>query len=841
MICVNSVSIYPNALTLKAGETYCEATVQICPTNATNQTVIWKTNNPCVATVNPSGHITAVAAGTAIITAESSDGCGIYDTCTITVIEAIPVTSVEITDYDTIMKEGSSAYFAATVSPDNATNKNVVWTSSNEDVATVHPQSGLVYAKNSGTVSIIAAAADDCNISDCITVTVTDVIKTDTITMNSTSKCLEEGDSFQLTVSICPTNVTNTNISWYSSDTNVATVCNGTVYAVSKGSAVITAAATDGSGVFAECAVTVTDGVLVKNVSVSPSSAELFVEESMYLTEEACPPDATNKCVYWESSNPEIASVAPPSGLVIAHSVGTARIYAKTTDGSDKFAYCTVTVKPIEIESIALENVELPRGTYASIARTILPKNATNQNLRWCSSNENIVEVDEETGCIYGKSEGITSIYAFAQDGSEQGAYCTVTVTKSIIIDSVSISPSTYLAYSTTKTIQLEAIINPGNALVEKLVWKSDDTVLATVDQAGLVTLKGRTGTVNITVKVNDICTGTCKIIIDDRPRLNVKSDNHSFFIEFPPVEGSKKWFNIGCDLSKEENRSNVNVPNSLIESTPEAYEQLNDEEKRYLANMKNEYTEQQIALIYLFDPLGVEYFLKYSPQYGDNLVERLIFKDNVFKKLYGKPPQYYDIQNGLKIDIDGFIRGEGREDVVSQAEALFGYHKTVSFDWQEFVLGVLKALFELFEIDFSIDLPEELQYVSSGVEVYQQLYYCGAVLKTTGQNIYNHIIEYSKQGIQKKTELWVRDRKMNSKKYSEDEVEDIVKKVAPKWTKFIFFMLDLSELIFDCHHLNIPANIPIYNRLQDQEDYFIVFSGDKNVLATQDLIDYCR
>ncbi len=695
MICVNSVSIYPNALTLKAGETYCEATVQICPTNATNQTVIWKTNNPCVATVNPSGHITAVAAGAAIITAESSDGCGIYDTCTITVIEAIPVTSVEITDYDTIMKEGSSAYFAATVSPDNATNKNVVWTSSNEDVATVHPQSGLVYAKNSGTVSIIAAAADDCNISDCITITVTDVIKTDTITMNSTSKCLEEGDSFQLTVSICPTNVTNTNVSWYSSDTNVATVCNGKVYAVSKGSAVITAAATDGSRVFAECAVTVTDGVLVKNVSVSPSSAELFVEESMYLTEEACPPNATNKCVYWESSNPEIASVAPPSGLVIAHSVGTARIYAKTTDGSDKFAYCTVTVKPIEIESIALENVELPMGTYASITRTILPKNATNQNLRWCCSNENIVEVDEETGCIYGKSEGTTSIYAFAQDGSEQGAYCTVTVRAPISIETFEIKNRLRAVVKGNK-MSLTLHISPSNAYAENIRWESSNNDIAIIDNDGVITGL-EYGSVTITA--TELYSGRhASILIYVVQEYVVVEKDGNFFNKITFMNTGDVWLGINHDMINDLNNfMNETLKERLYDNMYERH-YTNQDGFNVFENPKT-YTIEQMRLIYSIDPYGFAIYIKeyannvYAKQKSadvDNeendssLANVVEYKDYIFNQLFKTSPDYYyRVAPNIWRKINRQQTSINLLTHMSESELLFGTHNI----WDEFTI----------------------------------------------------------------------------------------------------------------------------------------------------------
>ena len=162
---VSSVTLDEISLTLNVGESQ-ELEVTIDPTDAMDTTVTWASNNPEVATVDTNGKVTAIGSGTATITA-TVDGQSV--TCTVTVPKL--VTSVSLNKDELTLTTGNSEQLTATVEPTDASNKNLSWTSSRTDIATVDTN-GTVTAKAPGTTTITATAADGSNKSDSCTVTV---------------------------------------------------------------------------------------------------------------------------------------------------------------------------------------------------------------------------------------------------------------------------------------------------------------------------------------------------------------------------------------------------------------------------------------------------------------------------------------------------------------------------------------------------------------------------------------------------------------------------------------------------------------------------------------------
>ena len=252
---VTSVTVSPSTSTLTVGGT-ATLTATVAPSNATNKNVTWTTSNSSVATISTNGTtctVTAKAAGTATITCTAQDGSGKKGTCTVTVTQ--PVTSVTVSPSTSTLTVGSTKQLTATVSPSNATNKNVTWSTSNTAVATVS-SSGLVTAVAAGTATIIATTADGTNLSATCAVTVTQPVTG--ITVSPTTATLEVGGTTTLTATVAPSNATNPTVTWGSSDENVATVDqDGMVTAIAPGQATITATTTDGSNLSASCAVTV--------------------------------------------------------------------------------------------------------------------------------------------------------------------------------------------------------------------------------------------------------------------------------------------------------------------------------------------------------------------------------------------------------------------------------------------------------------------------------------------------------------------------------------------------------------------------------------------------------
>ena len=169
-ICVDSVTLNRSSISLEKGDRF-TLSATVCPGNATNQAICWRSTNTSVASVS-SGVVTAKARGYAYIYAETQDGSGEYDSCYVKVTEDILVTSVSVSPSSKTMTVGASTYLYETVCPTNATNPCVEWTSSNSCVASVNSISGLVYAKKAGTAYIYATATDGSGIRGCCEVTV---------------------------------------------------------------------------------------------------------------------------------------------------------------------------------------------------------------------------------------------------------------------------------------------------------------------------------------------------------------------------------------------------------------------------------------------------------------------------------------------------------------------------------------------------------------------------------------------------------------------------------------------------------------------------------------------
>lgn len=206
----------------------------------------------------------------------------------------------------------------------------------------------------------------------------------ESITISSKEEKIVEGKTITLTVETAPVFATNHSVTWSSDNTEVATVdAEGTVTAIAKGTATITATANDGSGVSATCKVTVEDGLL-KSITISKKSAELFVGDDITLTVTTAPDYATDHSVTWSSDNTEVA-IVDTDGKVTAIAEGTATITATANDGSGVSASCKVTVKKkdagISTEEANLLSVQsqegvitingLNKGTVVSVYNTV--------------------------------------------------------------------------------------------------------------------------------------------------------------------------------------------------------------------------------------------------------------------------------------------------------------------------------------------------------------------------------------------------------------------------------------------------------------------------------------
>ena len=257
----------------------------------------------------------------------------------------IDVTGVTLDKSAITLDKGSSTTLTATVAPANATNKTVTWKSSDASVATV--DSGKVTAVNAGTATITVTTADGNKTATC-KVTVTEktpgIVNVTSVALDSFSVALEEGGSTTLTATVAPANATNKAVTWKSSNTSVATVNNGTVFAVNAGTAVITVTTADGNK-SADCVVIVIKkdpaAINVTGVTLDQTTVSLEEGSNTTLTATVAPANATNKAVTWKTTDASVATV--DNGKVTAVKAGTATITVTTADGG-KTATCEITV-----------------------------------------------------------------------------------------------------------------------------------------------------------------------------------------------------------------------------------------------------------------------------------------------------------------------------------------------------------------------------------------------------------------------------------------------------------------------------------------------------------------
>lgn len=375
------------------------------------------------------------------------------------------VTNVTLDQQVLALKPGQTAGLKATVVPDLAGNKTVLWSSSNESVAIVN-NTGTVTANGSGTAAITATTVDGGRIATAqITVQEAGAVPITGVSLNIAAAPLQVGGTTLLEATVTPGNATNKTVRFTSTAPGVASVTNavynaqtGTtsviVTGVSSGTALIVATTEDGSYTAAS-AITVElpseTRIAVTGVSLNKTSASLQVGGTTLFEAVITPDIATNKTVRFSSSAPGVATVTNAvynaatgitSVIVTGISRGTATITAKTADG-DYTAISLITVEQpiVSVTGVTLDKTAatLEVGGTVLLKSSITPSNATNKAVRFTSSVPGVATVtnavyNTETGTtsvtITGVSSGNATITATTVDGGMTAAF-TVTVTSS--------------------------------------------------------------------------------------------------------------------------------------------------------------------------------------------------------------------------------------------------------------------------------------------------------------------------------------------------------------------------------------------------------------------------
>ena len=253
-ILVNSINVFPESKELHLGQSaFINAYVN--PSNADNPTVVWQSSNPSVVAVNESsGQITAIALGTATITVMSTDGSNKCACCAVIVLPVL-VTDIEIESTHTIQKH---EYFTlqANVIPNYASNKNLLWCSSDASIVTVDEDTGRIHGESVGTAFIyVTALGGNCITRSCF-VKVIPQVRVESLEISAPQHAIYTDDSntLQLTATVSPNNALDKRVSWSCFDEaseNVFSVdSNGLVTGLNEGIGIVKATSLDNPNVF---------------------------------------------------------------------------------------------------------------------------------------------------------------------------------------------------------------------------------------------------------------------------------------------------------------------------------------------------------------------------------------------------------------------------------------------------------------------------------------------------------------------------------------------------------------------------------------------------------------
>ncbi len=503
---VGSVTVSPTTKSLLVTQTVAlSTTVKDSVGNVvTDRVVTWGSDNAAVATVSPAGLVTAVAPGTATITATSETKSG---TSTITVA-LVPVSTVVVQPtQDTLFVNGTAQLTAVTKDSigDVLSGRTIAWGSTNTAVANVSATTGLVTAVAPGTTSITATSEGKIGASGIVVLQ----IPVASVTITPTTATILSGTTttFTAVTKDAQGNVlTGRTITWNSSNTGEATVSSsgpatGLATSVANlavsGTTTITATS---EGQQSNGATLTVNPAPVATVTITPTTATIAsggTTSFTAVTKDAQGNVLTGRTITWNSTNTAAATV---NGSGVATGVSNLSASATTTitatsEGQQSNG-ATLTVSPVPVASVTITptSVTILSGTTTTF--TAVTKDGggnvlTGRTITWASSNTSAATVSSSgpstglaTGVVNLAASGTTTITATSEGQQSNGATLTVNPAP---VATVTITPTTAtIASGGTTTFTAVTKDAGGNVLTGRTItWASSNTSAATVSSSG--------------------------------------------------------------------------------------------------------------------------------------------------------------------------------------------------------------------------------------------------------------------------------------------------------------------------------------------------------------------
>lgn len=488
---VTNITVDPSEIDIAIGE-YKTLKATISP-KLSGIKLTWKTSNNKVVKITEANPQTVtvqgVSGGNAVISAINEENI-VVGYCHVTVRQ--PVTSIKLSDTNVSISLGAgSLQLRAIVYPENATNKEINWTSSNTQVARVS-KNGLVTLSSPGETTIIATSVDNPNAMALCTIKVE--IPVTSVALDEKEVTMYVGQTKRLTYTVLPINASKNSVTWTSTNTSVATVdAAGKVTARQVGSTVIMLKSLDG-GFTAYCTVNVRQ--IAEGVKFADNEIELMTGQVHELEYALIPANATDVNLIWESSDTKVA-VVDDAGKVTAKGPGTAFIIVRTEAGG--MSYIKVTVKQ-PVSGLILnfnEKIIHVKETF-ELKVSVTPSGASNLGVEWKSSNTNVATVSDK-GEVTGIAVGTAIITCTTKDGGFT-ASCVVSVRD--LLTSMGLNHSEY-RLSINKSVTLSVVVDGKAVTDQQFKWVSSNSDIASVNKNGKVT-GHKIGTATITAYATD-------------------------------------------------------------------------------------------------------------------------------------------------------------------------------------------------------------------------------------------------------------------------------------------------------------------------------------------------
>jgi uncharacterized protein YjdB len=486
----------------------------VFPTNATNRAFVWSSNS-VNATVATNGRVTGVTAGSATITATTTDG-NFTASCIVTVVAAVSVTGIGLDKRSVFLPTAGTITLVPTIYPANASNTTINWTTSTPATATVNISTGLVTAVAAGTTTITATTADGAKVATClITVYVPPFVNVTGVTLNNSSLTIEPGNTPSLIATVAPTSATNKNLVWSSNSPNVTVDQSGGLKGVSPGIATITVT-TENGGFKAFCTVLVNAPPVI---NINPPSFTVSSGSITNITATVTRPGLANSAITWSSSSaivtlPTNGSVSGGTGNTTIMSIpvrgisnGTATISA-TYGGVTATATVTVFTN---VQGIRLNagNITLSIGNTFQAIPSIIPPTSNNAAVTWSTSAASVAIVSA-SGLITARGNGIATVRATTRDGNKSAI---ISVRVSTGPTSVSINVHT-ITIARGQSYNLLATVTPQYVSSVAVAWSSANPKIASISSMGVVRAL-LVGTTTITARIPGFpLTDTCVITV---------------------------------------------------------------------------------------------------------------------------------------------------------------------------------------------------------------------------------------------------------------------------------------------------------------------------------------